>query len=422
MKTVRLSVTRPQVLFDITFGAIGPILCFVFDPLVFRNGIGGAPLLSDYRNFVYLFSGLQIALLCLWLLTGPAWQVWNRLIGGMLLCGGIFCLVVGLALAPFSLFGMFLYGIGIFGFTPFLTALVYLRNSSRALRAEKVGPAGFADALIPVSGMLLVAGLPLLLSIQIHLMVSRGVSEILEGDSQRATFAAHRLAPLSFFANSELDQIVNAYSAASDERRRELLKSCYQVITGESIENRAGILADYCLTPRPRPWPKIRSCQQADRTPGARGDIVIAIRVDVVLPIEQVCQIGLQSKLLVEFEIDRGVGANVARENDGVIDRGEHVIAVYQAQPIPEPADDLIVVPKRKGVPGNHSYARVRCRRSRCAVDARVFVCIAADILPLAGDVAVHAPLSPVRALTAGLPNAGRISRISARVLVRFCR
>ena len=39
------SLTRPQVVFDITFGVIGPILCFGFDPLVFRGGLGGAPLL-----------------------------------------------------------------------------------------------------------------------------------------------------------------------------------------------------------------------------------------------------------------------------------------------------------------------------------------------------------------------------------------
>ena len=200
---------------------------------------------SDYRNFVYLFSGFQIALLCFWLLIGPGLAGleqtdWRN----AALRRHVFAWSVGLALAPFSLFGLLLYGIGIFGFTPFLTAIVYLRNSRRALRAEKVGAAGFADALIPVSGMLLVAGLPLLLSIQIHLMVSRGVSEILEGDSQHATFAAQRLAPLRFFAGSELDQIVNAYSVASDERRKELLKSCYQVITGESIESRQSIVAD----------------------------------------------------------------------------------------------------------------------------------------------------------------------------------
>jgi hypothetical protein len=73
------SVTRPQIIFDVVFGAIGPILCFVFDPIVFRSGIGGPPLLVDYRNFVYLFSGLQITLLCFWLLTGPGHQVWNKL-------------------------------------------------------------------------------------------------------------------------------------------------------------------------------------------------------------------------------------------------------------------------------------------------------------------------------------------------------
>ena len=78
----------------------------------------------------------------------------------------------------------------------------------------------------------------------IHLMVSRAVTEILEGDSQPAIFAAHRLAPLSFFANAELDQIVYAYSVAPDEKRKQLLKSCYQEITVESIEHQANILAD----------------------------------------------------------------------------------------------------------------------------------------------------------------------------------
>jgi hypothetical protein len=34
-----------------------------------------------------------------------------------------------------------IYGIGVFGITPFLTALVYLRNSSRALKAQTGGAA-----------------------------------------------------------------------------------------------------------------------------------------------------------------------------------------------------------------------------------------------------------------------------------------
>lgn len=161
----------------------------------------------------------------------------------MLLCGGIFCVTMGLVLAPFSLIGL-VYGIGVFGLTPFLTALVYLRNSGRALRSESRGDESFVGVIIPASGILLVAGLPLLLSIQIHLTVSRAVTEIVEGDAQHAIFAARRLVPLRFLASAELDQIVNAYSAASDEKRKELLKSCYREITGDSIENRAHILDD----------------------------------------------------------------------------------------------------------------------------------------------------------------------------------
>lgn len=80
------TLTRPQIIFDVVFGMVGPILCFVFDPIVFRSWIGGAPFAADYQTLVYLFSGLQITLLCFWLLTGPGRQVWNRLIGGMLLC------------------------------------------------------------------------------------------------------------------------------------------------------------------------------------------------------------------------------------------------------------------------------------------------------------------------------------------------
>lgn len=238
------TVTRPQIIFDVIFGVIGPVLCFAFDPIVFRGGIGGAPLLSGYRNLVYLFSGLQIAVLCFWLLTGPGNQVWNKLIGGMLLSGGIFCVTLGLSLAPFSLFGLLLYGVGIFGLTPFLTALVYLRNSSRALRVDKSGAEGFVGVLIPVLGIVVTAGLPLLLSIQVHLMADRAVTEIIEGDEQHAAFAAHRLAPLGFFANSELDRLVYAYSVAPDEKRKQLLKSCYQEITGENIENRANVFLD----------------------------------------------------------------------------------------------------------------------------------------------------------------------------------
>lgn len=237
------TVTRPQSLFDVAFGGIVPILCFVFDPIVLKSWFLGPPLFPDYQVFAYLFSGLQIVLLGLWLLTGPGRQNLNSFMGGMLLAGAFFCLITGLVLAPFSLLGL-IYAIGAFGFTPFLTGLVYLRNGVRAVRAGSNGPLSFSGGLVSAAGILLVTALPLLLSLQIHAVVSQAVSEIVEGDSQHAMFAAHRVMPFRFFAGAELDQIVNAYTATSDEKRKELLKSCYREITGDSIENRANILQD----------------------------------------------------------------------------------------------------------------------------------------------------------------------------------
>ena len=236
-------VTTPQIVFDIVFGVVGPTLCFVFDPVVFHAGFVGPPLLPEYQVFTYLFSGLQMALLCLWLLIGPGNQIWNWTIGGALVGGGIFCLAAGCVLAPFSLMGL-MFGIGIFGFTPFLTALVYLRNATRAFRARSHDESNFVRGVGLTVGLAFVLALPALSSVQIHQTVKSAVNEIVHGDPQHAALAAHRLVPLRFFAGVELDQMANAYLKETDPARKELLKSCYREITGEDIENRAHILQD----------------------------------------------------------------------------------------------------------------------------------------------------------------------------------
>lgn len=232
-----LEATTPQIVFDVIFGIIGPILCFVFDPFVFRGGLIGRPLLPEYQTFVYLFSGLQIALLVLWLATGPGLQLWNRFISGMLLAGSVFCFTLGLVLSPFSFFGLSV-GIGLFGFTPFLSSLVYLRNSARAARAETYHASNFSRSATVVFGFLLGFGLPTLLSVPIDQAINRAIDEIMHGDPQQAALATHRLMPLRFFAGAELDQLADAYAAESDDRRKEILKSSYREITGENIEDR----------------------------------------------------------------------------------------------------------------------------------------------------------------------------------------
>src|SRR5882762_1519627 len=127
--------TTSQLVFDVLFGIIAPILCFAFDPIAFRNGFGGGPLFAQYQVLVYLFSGLEIVTLVPWLFLREQLPG-KRLIGGILLAGGIFCAAIGCILLPFSLFGLLFYFIGAFGFIPFLTAIVYFRNGCRAYRAE----------------------------------------------------------------------------------------------------------------------------------------------------------------------------------------------------------------------------------------------------------------------------------------------
>ena len=201
-----------------------------------------APLLPDYQAFAYLFSAVQIFLLLVWLVLRPVNPIGSRIIAGALLAGAAFCVSLGVVLSPFSLLGL-AFGIGIFGFTPFLTALVYLRNSVRAFR---FGPATSLaeNASLASAGLMLAMALPVFASLAIHNAASDAVKDILQGDPRRADLAAHRLIPIQYLAQPELNKIVDAYLSEKDEARRAQLKSIYLQITGEDIAARARFLDD----------------------------------------------------------------------------------------------------------------------------------------------------------------------------------
>ena len=242
-RQVAPAVTKGQIAFDIAFGAVGPILCFVFDPIVFRGDMFEPPLWPEYQVFAYLFSGLLIALLCLWLVSAPGLGFVRDLIGGALISGAMFCLAIGIVLSPYSAMGLML-GIGIFGFTPFLTALVYLRNGYRALQLQRNKALDLSRLLTLLIGLLLASATPALLSVAIHQTVTKSISEIVQGDSEPALRAARRLMPLRFFAEAELNQVVQAYIAESDPTRKQVLKNCYHEVTGRDIDERVNALRD----------------------------------------------------------------------------------------------------------------------------------------------------------------------------------
>lgn len=240
-----LNHTPKQIMFDVIFGVIGPVLCFIFDPIFFQSQSFGPALFPEYQVLVYVFSGLEISTLCLWLVTRGSFRFSNQLIGGCLILGGLVSFLLGLILFPFSVLGIaIVYGIGLVGFTPFLTGIVYWRNGVRALCSEPESASLALRSAAFFLGVVLLSGVPVVLSATLHSYFDYSMSEVLRGDSRHALTAARDLWPLAYLASSELDRLVQAYIREPDPARKEILKNCYREITGEDIELRVQILLD----------------------------------------------------------------------------------------------------------------------------------------------------------------------------------
>jgi hypothetical protein len=132
--------TTAQRRFDVVFGIVMPVLCFVFDPIVFRSGFeydGG--LYPQVQFYAYTISALEMVALCAWLCAAGRAGRQPAALAGMLFGGAVFAFCVGMAILPYSVLGLIVL-LGALGFVPFLTAFVYLRNGWRA--AGAVGLAG----------------------------------------------------------------------------------------------------------------------------------------------------------------------------------------------------------------------------------------------------------------------------------------
>lgn len=129
------TVTIGQKKFDWLFGVTFPVICFAFDPIVFKSSFGpGDALLGAYAPFAYLLSFVSIMATMAWLLWGESLKWLNAFLAGLFAVGALAALVIGIILTPYSLMGLIIL-IGALGFTPLLTSFVFFRNSVRAFRA-----------------------------------------------------------------------------------------------------------------------------------------------------------------------------------------------------------------------------------------------------------------------------------------------
>jgi hypothetical protein len=240
----RGEATRAQIVFDVAVGLVLPILCLVFDPLIFRNGASGRPLAGEMKLFAYGFIAIQIIALAVWLGLGSRAAEWCGVLAGIMFAGAVFSFVIGVCLLPLSLIGLLVVLIGALGFTPFLTYLIYLRNARRALKAARpqMPRAGLYVTLI--FGVTLALGAPAFAHRRIGNLIQHSLLEVLDGDDAQADAAARRLRPVRWLAGGEIDQVAWAYGRATDPQRRERLARAYYQITGDNVESRLSRIYD----------------------------------------------------------------------------------------------------------------------------------------------------------------------------------
>ncbi|HKS26700.1 MAG TPA: hypothetical protein VJS44_02720 [Pyrinomonadaceae bacterium] len=237
--------TRGQTVFDVVFGIVLPILCFIFDPAIFRgNFFGGHALFERIQLPVYAMALIEISALTVWLCAGKRLAHRSAALGGMLYAGALISLLIGIALLPLSLIGILLLGLGLLGFTPFFTALVFFRNGRRAfhLGSETVG--GERKLAAMALGLLFVLGLPAAVHVKVSGIAEESIEKILKGDETEAQAAAEQLRFISYFAGTETDKIVWAYHNEQNQVRRDRLARLYFRITGKDIEQRLTFLLD----------------------------------------------------------------------------------------------------------------------------------------------------------------------------------
>ena len=240
--------TPAQRRFDVLFGVVMPVLCFVFDPIVFKGEFAGeGGLFQRYQSYAYTISALEMVALCTLLFSAGRARRRPAALVGVLLAGAAFSLAVGTAILPFSVLGIIFFFVGLLGFVPFLTAFVYLRNGWRAAGAAGLGGVGWPAraALALVCGFVFALGAPAFVQASVEGEVAAALADVRAGRelSPKRLRAVRRAAAAS--GSDVYDEIVWEYHEERNAERRARLAEAYAEITvGGDIERRLQLLLD----------------------------------------------------------------------------------------------------------------------------------------------------------------------------------
>jgi hypothetical protein len=230
--------------FDVTFGLILPILCFIADPVVFKSApIFGPALLEDYQLFAYLMSTVQMGFFLAWRTFPKKVNALSPLFAGMFLSGACFSALIGVAMLPITIWTL-LIAIGLLGLIPFVTAFVYLRTGIRALRAQ-ANHSSLASRITVggLSGVLAISSL-VLASVYVDNTISSSVDTLIYGTAVEAEAAANRLRRAPFIPLKQTNRIALAYGREWNTEKKATLGLVYWELTGEDAGLRQQMLSD----------------------------------------------------------------------------------------------------------------------------------------------------------------------------------
>lgn len=233
--------TAAQKRFDWIFGVILPVICFAFDPVVFKGNAMGTAYLADYKPFAYILSFVSVMAMAAWLIWGAKLKWLGAVLAGLFVVGGLISLGIGIVLFPVSVLGLIIL-VGVLGFTPLFSALVYLRNARRAYQSAKP----FLENGVLVNSFVLSAILSAVIPSVANVQIKKTVDEMHKGDARTIRANAQSLRYIAPIVN--LDSLALRYQQVqSNEIKTEEMKAiseAFLMLTGEDIEKKSRILFD----------------------------------------------------------------------------------------------------------------------------------------------------------------------------------
>src|SRR5258708_788674 len=155
-----------------------------------------------------MFSGFAILGLMFWMGLRNQANRYAPLIGGLFVSAATFSFLIGVLMLPASLIGLIII-IGVLGFTPFATGLVFLRNGVRAINQTRSIPTDKIQVKMIAAAALLAFCGPIVTSWQLGRAADRAVNQIVLSEYSDSALSTAR--HLRWFANS--NPIVSAYAS-----------------------------------------------------------------------------------------------------------------------------------------------------------------------------------------------------------------